>query len=334
MAKKEADYVKLYGPVPCRWLGNSLGVDLVPYKVCSYDCIYCQLGRTTDLTLKRRRYVAAEKILGELKRKLATGARPDYISLAGSGEPTLNTDLGVLIREIKQLTDIPIAVLTNGSLLWMPEVQDELMAADLVVPSLDAGSSGLFRYVNRPKAELSFEQMVDGLVTFAQRFDGKIHLEVLLLAGVTGIESEVLKILAISEKIGATKVQLNSVNRPPVESFAFPVAQQKLDEFARLFPGNCETISDPLPAVIQPLALSPVREAEVLAMISRRPCTSQDVAAGLGIHNMEASKLLNGLYKSGKLTTSMRDGHLFYSAIAQEYDVVCSGASLSGRCSS
>ncbi|SHI89320.1 Wyosine [tRNA(Phe)-imidazoG37] synthetase, radical SAM superfamily [Malonomonas rubra DSM 5091] len=324
MTKKEDGYTYLYGPVPSRRLGRSLGIDMVPYKVCSYDCIYCQLGRTTDLTLRRRRYVPAEKIVEELKRKLAAGARPDYISLAGSGEPTLNSDLGVLIREIKQLTDIPVAVLTNGSLLWMPDVQDELMQADLVVPSLDAGSSALFRYVNRPQKELSFEQMVDGLVTFAQRFEGEIHLEVLLLAGVTGIESEVMKIAELSGRIGATRVQLNSVDRPPVENFAFPVAKAQLEKFAKLFPGNCEIISDPLPQVVQPLGLSPVREAEVLALLSRRPCTSQDVAAGLGIHNMEALKLLSDLYKVGKLTTSMRDDHLFYSAVEheQQYEVL------------
>lgn len=319
MSDKNDGYRYLYGPVPSRRLGRSLGVDLVPYKVCSYDCIYCQLGRTNELTLKRRSYVPAEKIIAELKRKLAEGVRPDYISLAGSGEPTLNSDIGKIIEQIKQLTDIPVAVLTNGSLLWMADVQDDLLAADLVIPSLDVGSSALFRYVNRPHRDLSFEQMSAGLIDFSRRYRGEIWLEVLLLAGVTGMAAEVRKIAEISKKIAPTKVQLNSVDRPPVESFVFPVGKKQLEKFIELFPGPCEIIRDPLPQVIQPEELSPVHEAKILALLSRRPCTSEDVAAGLGVHNMEALKHLSALFKAGKLTTDIVDDRLYYSVTEKEH---------------
>jgi len=128
----------VYGPVPSRRLGRSLGIDLVPFKTCTYDCVYCQLGRTTNKTVARKEYIAVEDVLVEMERKLVVGPDPDFISLAGSGEPTLNAGIGDLILEIKKLTRIPVAVLTNGSLLWMPKVQEALMAADLVLPSPDS----------------------------------------------------------------------------------------------------------------------------------------------------------------------------------------------------
>jgi len=187
---KPSDMRHVYGPVPSRRLGRSLGIDLVPFKVCTYDCIYCQLGRTTDLTLERKAYVTAENIMAELAPILTAADRPDYISLAGSGEPTLNSAIGEVIRRIKQQTEIPVAVLTNGALLWMAEVQQALLAADLVLPSLDAGDDGLFQKINRPHQALSFERMIDGLAAFTRRFAGAVWLEVLLLKGMTGTAAE------------------------------------------------------------------------------------------------------------------------------------------------
>ncbi len=162
----------VYGPVPSRRLGRSLGVDLVPFKTCSYDCVYCQLGKTSKKTIDRKEYVAIEDVLEELERKLRFEPFPDYISLAGSGEPTLNLGIGRLISRIKRLTTVPIAVLTNGSLLWMPEVQESLMDADVVLPSLDAGDEIAFRYVNRPHKSISFETMAQGLIDFTAVFTG------------------------------------------------------------------------------------------------------------------------------------------------------------------
>jgi wyosine [tRNA(Phe)-imidazoG37] synthetase (radical SAM superfamily) len=204
----------IYGPVPSRRLGRSLGIDLVPFKTCTYDCIYCQLGRTTNKTMERRSYVPIEDIIGELKIKLATGEHPHYITIAGSGEPTLHSEIGELIVRIKAMTKIPVTVLTNGSLLFMPEVRAALMQADLVIPSLDAGDETMFRYVNRPHPEISFDRMVNGLIDFTRDFPGDVWLEVLLLFGITGMADETRKIAAYAERIGPQRVQLNTVCRP------------------------------------------------------------------------------------------------------------------------
>ncbi|MBN2512679.1 MAG: radical SAM protein, partial [Sedimentisphaerales bacterium] len=157
--KKRREYI--FGPVPSRRLGRSLGVDLVPFKTCSYDCIYCQLGRTTNKTLERKEWLPLAEITDQLKQKLYL--KPDYITLSGSGEPTLFSRCRDLIGKIKESTDVPVAVLTNGSLLWMPEVRESLLEADLVIPSLDAGSERLFQYVNRPHPDISFDKMLEGL---------------------------------------------------------------------------------------------------------------------------------------------------------------------------
>jgi wyosine [tRNA(Phe)-imidazoG37] synthetase (radical SAM superfamily) len=166
----------VYGPVPSRRLGRSLGIDLVPFKTCTYDCIYCQLGRTVNKTVDRQRFVSWEPVLEEIKRK--QDDHLDYITLSGSGEPTLCAGLGELIERIKAITSVPVAVLTSGSLLWRADVHDELQPADLVVPSLDAGDESRFRFINRPHESISFAQMVEGLIAFRQAFHGQYWLEV------------------------------------------------------------------------------------------------------------------------------------------------------------
>ncbi|OPY89910.1 MAG: molybdenum cofactor biosynthesis protein A [Syntrophus sp. PtaU1.Bin208] len=302
----------IYGPVPSRRLGRSLGVDLVPFKVCTFDCVYCQLGRTTSKTMERKEYVSAETVLDEVKRKLAEDDIPDYITFSGSGEPTLNSRIGDLIRWIKGLTDIPVAVLTNGSLLWRKDVQDALMAADLVIPSLDAGDDQLFQYVNRPHGDLSFERVVDGLVDFTRRFPGQVWLEVLLLKGVTGLPSHVEKIAALAKRIAPARIQLNTVCRPPAEEFAFPLSLEELLSLKELFPGRVEVILEDSSDRFESSAFSESREEDVLSLLSRRPCTSEDIADGLGIHVTEALKRLNVLVDLGKVHTVVSGGRNFY----------------------
>ena len=154
----------VYGPVPSRRLGRSLGVDLVPLKTCTYDCVYCQLGRTTSKTVRRGRWVDPEAVGAQVRDKLSS--KPDVIALAGSGEPTLHAGIGAVIDGIKAITDVPVAVITNGSLLGRPAVRRELAAADIVLPSLDAPSEELFRRVNRPHESLHLADLIDGLVSF------------------------------------------------------------------------------------------------------------------------------------------------------------------------
>jgi wyosine [tRNA(Phe)-imidazoG37] synthetase (radical SAM superfamily) len=310
---KEKNYRYVYGPVPSRRLGRSLGVDIVPFKICTFDCVYCQLGRTTNKTMERKEYVSAVEVLDEVKRKLAEEAFPDYITFSGSGEPTLNSRIGDLIRGIKDFTDIPVAVLTNGSLLWMKEVQDDLMAADLVIPSLDAGDEQLFRYVNRPHGDLSLEQVVDGLIEFSRRFQGKVWLEVLLLKGVTGMAYPVKKIAALVGRIKPARVQLNTVCRPPAEEFAFPLSRDDLRSLKGLFPGFVDIISEEGRDRPEAEALSAGREEDILALLRRRPATSEDIATGLGIHVTETLKLLNTLVERGMVHSVVSGSRNFYT---------------------
>jgi wyosine [tRNA(Phe)-imidazoG37] synthetase (radical SAM superfamily) len=298
----------VFGPVPSRRLGRSLGVDLVPFKTCTYDCIYCQLGRTTHLTVERKEWVPLDAVLDELKPKLA--CRPDYITLSGSGEPTLHSRLGELIQHIRAMTTVPVAVLTNGSLLWRPDVRAELASADVVLPSLDAGNPTKFAFINRPHQSLAFEQIVEGLAAFRREFPGQYWLEVFLLGGYTAIEADVKQIAACVKRIRPDRVQLNTVARPPAESFASPVPASALEGFARCFKPRAEVVAE------RPSRLAsksrPGSASLVLNLLRRRPCTAGDVAAGLGLNIAESLKWLEVLTRRGELETFRHGGAVFY----------------------
>ena len=298
----------VFGPVPSRRLGRSLGVDLVPLKVCSYDCIYCQLGRTTRKTVERKEWVPMDAVLDELKRKLA--CRPDYITLSGSGEPTLHSGLGEIIEHIQAMTAVPVAVLTNGSLLWQPEVRAELAQADVVMPSLDAGDDLLFQAVNRPHPEITFEKLVSGLEQFRREFSGQYWLEVLLLAGHTGLPDHVRKIAELVRRIQPDRVQLNTASRPPAEEFAAPVPQARLTELARLFRPKAEAIAE-YRRRGKRVATDASQQA-VLELLRRRPCTEDDVAGGLALRPVEAAKHLAQLEAAGRVVSQRHEGQVYY----------------------
>jgi len=300
----------IFGPVPSRRLGRSLGVDLVPFKTCTYDCVYCQLGCTTVRTLERKEYVPIGEVFAELDRKLAEGDSPDYVTLAGSGEPTLHSRLGELVAGIKQWTRIPLAVLTNGSLLWDAAVRRGLAEADVVIPSLDAGDERLFRYVNRPHPDLPFGRMIEGLREFRKEFKHQIWLEVFLLGGVTGIEAEVAKIARLTAEISPDRVQLNTVARPPAESFALPVPKEQMERFAAMFGVPAEVVADyhgPEANVV-----AAVRSDSILGLLRRHPCTAAEIAGGLGLHTNEVLKCLAILMRDGSVASQMVSGNLCY----------------------
>jgi len=303
----------VYGPVPSHRLGRSLGVDLVPFKTCAYNCIYCQLGRTTDLTITRREYVPVEQILVQLKEKLRTGPTPDYVSLAGSGEPTLHARIGKLIAGIKRLTRIPVAVLTNGLLLSMRDIQDALMEADLVLPSLDAGDADLFRLVDRPHAQIEFDAMVDGLAVFRERFTKPVWLEVMLLAGITGIRAEVEKIAALARRIRPERVQINTITRPPCEEFAYPVSPDVMAAFARLFGRGASVVSEHRPR--RAAGSGTLADGDILALLTRRPCTARGISKGLGLHLGEIIKRLDLLTDRGAVTPVRKNGSVFFETV-------------------
>ena len=173
----------IYGPVPSRRLGLSLGIDIVPSKICTLDCVYCQIGRTTEKSTVRRGFFDLPAVLDELKVRLAEGGSIDYITIGGSGEPTLNSQLGALIDGIRSLTAIPVAIITNGTLLYRPDVRAECGKANLVIPSLDAGDATTFGAVNRPAPDINIEKLVSGLALFREEFSGQIWLEVFLIEG-------------------------------------------------------------------------------------------------------------------------------------------------------
>ena len=303
----------VFGPVPSRRLGRSLGVDLVPFKTCSYDCIYCQLGRTTCKTTERREYVPLEDITKEVQSCLAS--RPDYITLSGSGEPTLYSRTGELINRVKAMTDIPVAVLTNGSLLFQAPVREQLMNADLVIPSLDAGDEAMFRAVNRPHEDITFERMLGGLVDFGREYKGAYWLEVVLLAGHNGIRAETEKLAHCVRLIEPDRIQLNTATRPPAEEYAVAVRPSRLDELAALFSPPAEVIAD-FSRVHENQDFAAGREA-VLELLRRRPCSVDDIADGLGMHPNEVVKYVEELTARTLLDRLFADGKSYYRARRQ-----------------
>jgi wyosine [tRNA(Phe)-imidazoG37] synthetase (radical SAM superfamily) len=234
----------LYGPVKSRRLGFSLGISLTPYKTCDFDCIYCQLGKTTNLTLERKEYLPVSEIIHELKtwlnsnRETAQGL--EYITFSGSGEPTLNTGFGELLTEVKKLTNLRVAVLTNASLLADREVRRQLLSADLIVPSLDAVTQELFIRIDRPHPSLKIEEIIAGLVALRREFRGKIWLEVMLLKGINDDIRHIRKLKDIIDRINPDRIQLNSPVRTTAEAGISAVGRPKLKKIQEILGEKAE----------------------------------------------------------------------------------------------
>ncbi len=300
----------VFGPVPSRRLGRSLGIDLVPFKTCTYDCIYCQLGNTTCKTVERKEWVPLDDVLEELGNKLSS--KPDYITLSGSGEPTLHSRCDELIDRIKAMTDVPVAVLTNGSLLWKKEVRSQLTKADLVIPSLDAGDEAVFRLVNRPHRDIPFEKMLAGLVDFRLEFQGDYWLEVFVLDVHSASKVEFAQLVKWVDLIGPDRVQLNTVTRPPAEDFAIGVSPQRLAELATMFDPPAEVIADF--RSIHGQAEFAAGQEDIQDLLRRRPCSVEDIANGLGMHRNEVVKHVEHLSAEGLLMKTQTEGRLYYHA--------------------
>ncbi len=302
--------IHIYGPVPSRRLGFSLGIDIIPLKTCSLNCIYCQLGPTAKKTIRRKEYYSSSEILSQIKKKLSSGQRIDYITFSGSGEPTLNWDLGKLIREIKKITSVPVAVLTNSTLLSRKTVRKALEAADLVVPSLDAATQETFVKVNRPYSSLKIKGIIEGLRKFRQEFKGSIWLEIMLVKGVNDSPFHIRKLKEAISKIKPEKVQLNTVIRPPAEKFARPLNRKDLEKIKNIFEENCEIIVE----FDKKAQKSPQENLEgaILSLIQRRPMTLADISASLGKHKNEIIKYLNFLLGEGKIQSVIHKGLKYF----------------------
>lgn len=304
----------VYGPVPSRRLGASLGVDVVPLKVCSYDCLYCQLGPTRQLMTERSSFFPVEPVVAEVERRLRRPPAPDVITLAGSGEPTLYAGLGALIGGIKRITDTRVAVLTNGSLFHRADVRAEVAHADLVLPSLDAGDEATWRLVNRPAAGLDLGMVVDGLVALRRDYRGEIWLEVMIAAGINDTPEQVRAVAALARRIAPDRVQLNTPVRPTFDPRATPLAAPRLAELAALFDPPAEVIAEWREPAAPAAGLAADRE-EVLGLLRRRPCTAADIASGLGRHPNLVSKTLTLLEDRGEAHRVVREGRVFWQAV-------------------
>jgi wyosine [tRNA(Phe)-imidazoG37] synthetase (radical SAM superfamily) len=302
-----------YGPVPSRRLGLSLGVDLVPKKICTYDCIYCQIGRPTLQTVERKEYVTARTILRDVREALHEwGDKIDYIAISGSGEPTLNTAIGEVIQGIKKLTTTPVAVITNSSLLHLEEVRKALREADVVMPSLDAVTPSVFQTINRPLPSLAIEQIIQGLAAFREEYKGQIWLEILLCRGVNDAGEEIERIQEAIRIIRPDKVQLNTVVRPGVEDYAAALSADRMEEIKNALGANAEIIAD-FEGNRHRMPPEHVEE-QVIRIIQRRPETPDDLAKALGLHDLEIAKILDKLAKEGKVSYRVFNKRVYYEA--------------------
>jgi wyosine [tRNA(Phe)-imidazoG37] synthetase (radical SAM superfamily) len=302
----------LFGPVPSRRLGLSLGVDLVPPKTCTFDCLYCEVGRTTDLTQTRRPYRVAE-IIRELEDYLQNPPGPlDYVTMAGSGEPTLNLGLGELIAAVKNLTKTPVAILTNGSLFYLPEVRAAVADADVILPSLDAGREETFQRMNRPHPGLSLDLVVTGLKAVRREFAGPIWLEILLLKGLNDKEEELTAIKHLLRELAPDKVQLNTAVRPVADKSALALTQEEMEAVADFLGGGAEVVAAAHRLSPERLA---VKDRDLIEMLARRPMTAVDLAQALGFPLAQVRERLGRLAKSGLVHRDVHQDQDFYRSL-------------------
>ena len=294
-------------------MGLSLGVDPLLPKICSFDCLYCEVGPTTEHTLERRAYRPTSEIKEALRQKLS---EPNFhfevLTFAGSGEPTLHKEFGALVTFARSLTDRPLCLLTNSSLLWRHDVREEVKPIDIVLPSLDAAREETFRRLNRPVKGLTVERLVEGLALLREEMEGEMWLEIMFVAGVNDTEEEVEALAQAVAQIRPHRVQLNTVERPPAYGEAQAVPLSRLKELAQFFTPPAEVITREALKARTPGR--PVSAEEVLALLEHRPCPSEEIAQALGYDFRELLALLEEMVKAGQLKTRVYKRRVFYHA--------------------
>jgi wyosine [tRNA(Phe)-imidazoG37] synthetase (radical SAM superfamily) len=294
----------------------SLGVDLVPHKVCTLNCIYCECGKTTDLTVKRDEYVSVSEVQEELTLYFQNNPKPDYITFSGAGEPTLNSGIGKVLRFIKQnWPDVPTAVLTNGTLLFDPVLRKEIITADVVLPSLDGVSDKVFRKIDRPFHSLNPEKHIQGLVDFRNEFKGQIWLEVMILPGYNDDKQELILFNDAFEKIQADIIQINTLDRPGTVEGLRTAPRKQLEEIVKLWNRDEVEIIAAAPERKKIQSYRSDTESAILETIARRPCTLKDLSEILGVHINEINKYLAVLEEEEKITPIPQDRGVFYRII-------------------
>ena len=307
-------YRYLFGPVPSRRLGRSLGIDLVPQKTCPFGCVYCECGQTTNLTCERREYVPTDRVIAEVDDYLATAPDLDYVTFAGSGEPTLHSGIGEVIAFIKdRYPRYRVAVLTGSALLADPAVRAALMRADLVVPSLDAVSEEVFLKLNRPSPGLTAGRVLAGLTAFSREFPGEVWLEVFIVPGQNDTEEELLLLRDAIAAIGPDRVQVNTLDRPGTDIRVRPASPRTLERVAAVLGGNAEVIGA---SPDEPAMVPEAREVAdtLLATLRRRPCTVTDLARISGLRPAEVTKYLRILEEKGAVEPVREERGVFYRA--------------------
>lgn len=309
-------YKYLFGPVPSRRLGMSLGVDLVPHKVCSLNCVYCECGVTTKLTTDRMEYIKYDKVVNELEHYFENNKEPDYITFSGSGEPSLNSRIGDIISFIKQKkANIPVAVLTNGTLLSQKQVRQELLKADVVLPSLDAANISSFQKINKPHKSLSIDSYIQGIIDFSKEFKGKIWLEVLIIPDYNDDKRNLDLLKEAIIKIKPHSIQLNTLDRPGVIEDIRAASRIELEHIAKYWGLNNVEIIASAQSRKDTKSYRDDIETAILETLFRRPCTVDDLVNLLGSHINEINKYLDVLEAENKIEVVRQERGLFYRVL-------------------
>ncbi len=311
MEKKTKQYKYLFGPVPSRRFGRSLGIDLTPYKTCSYDCVFCQLGPGERTTTRRKEYVPIDAVIEELRDWLEADGDANYITLSGSGEPTLHSHFGRILEYVKKNSDIPCLLLTNSSMLRIPEVREQACHADVVKISLSAWNQESLGWINRPNDALKFEEIIDGMKLFREQFRGQLWMEVFLVAGINSAPGDVEKIAALANEIQPDRIHLNTAIRPPAEEFVSAVSPEQMRELVKLFTQETEVTASFSGGTDNKIMAN---EDTILAMLRRRPCTADHISQVFGMHPNEVSKYTGRLLHNGKIQAILKDKQRYYSA--------------------
>lgn len=310
----------VFGPVPSRRLGLSLGIDTIPLKTCNWNCVYCQLGRSVPLTNERREYFPSQEILDDITAALQAHqpGQIDWVTFVGSGEPLLHSGLGWLIRQVKNLTDLPVAVITNGSLLYLPEVRQELLAADAVLPTLDAGTPELYVEINRPHPEITFNRLLEGLQAFRQEYTGRLWIEVMLVQGLNDHPQALWEIAKRLQQIKPDAVHINLPTRPPAETWVQPPNSESLMQALAIL-GNIAEVVHPAEGSFDLSGYDNLTDA-VIGIITRHPMRQEELERTLDCWSPgQVNQTLQELLSSGRAQVVERYGSRFWCAAPARY---------------
>lgn len=291
----------IFGPVKSRRLGVSLGIDVIPFKLCSFNCVYCECGATTHLTAEVKEYIPADDIIRELDAVLSKSPELDVVTFSGSGEPTLNSGIGKIIKHLKMnYPQYKVAVLTNSTTLRIPEVRRSIIQADLIVPSLDAASEDVFNRMMKPAPGINVNEIIEGLISLRRDFSGEICLEIFIIEGINDTPSELKLLREASEKISPDEIHLNSLDRPGTEKWVKPVSPERMQEIKKFF--------EPLPVKIIGKAAAPVTvssynsdiEKALLGRLAAESVTAEEIAEQMGERVVDIIRAAERLVKRGE----------------------------------